>query len=78
MGKHVGAQASSANAAEQAFNGNVEFLVELVGSKSKFGIDAPLRAETGKTGFMDMLIPFSKAEGATPSSANALFSASVR
>ena len=51
----------SANATEQAFNGNIEFLVELVGPKSKFGVDALLRKEAGKTGFADLLVPFSKA-----------------
>ena len=35
----------SANATEQAFNGNIEFLVELMGPKSKFGVDALLRKE---------------------------------
>jgi hypothetical protein len=51
----------SANATEQAFNGNIEFFVELVGPKSKFGVDALLRKEAGKTGFADLLVPFSKA-----------------
>jgi hypothetical protein len=55
----------SANATEQAFNGNVEFLVELIGSKSKFGVDALLRKEAGKTGFADLLVPFSKAADLT-------------
>jgi hypothetical protein len=51
----------SANATEQGFNGNVEFIVELVGPKSKLGIDALLSKESGKTGFSDLLVPFSKA-----------------
>lgn len=55
----------SANATEQAFNGNVEFLVELIGPKSKFGVDALLRKEAGKTGFADLLVPFSKAADLT-------------
>jgi hypothetical protein len=50
----------SANATEQGFNGNIEFLVQLIGPKSKFGIDALLRKEAGKTGFADLLVPFSK------------------
>lgn len=50
----------SANATQQGFNGNVEFLVELVGPKSKVGIDALLQVEPGKTGFADLLVPFSK------------------
>ena len=48
----------SANATESAFNGNVEFLVELVGSKSKFGIDALFRREEGKTCLGDILEEF--------------------
>jgi PLD-like domain len=55
----------SANATEQAFNGNVEFFVELIGPKSKFGVDALLRKEAGKTGFADLLVPFSKAADLT-------------
>jgi hypothetical protein len=51
----------SANATEQGFNGNIEFLVRLIGPKSKFGVDALLRKEAGKTGFADLLVPFSKA-----------------
>jgi hypothetical protein len=52
----------SANATEQGFNGNIEFLVELVGPKNKVGVDALLRKEPGKTGFSDLLAPFTKAE----------------
>ena len=55
----------SANATEQAFNGNVEFLVQLIGPKNKFGVDALLRREAGKTGFADLLVPFSKAADVT-------------
>jgi hypothetical protein len=55
----------SANATEQAFNGNIEFLVELVGPKGKFGVDALLRKEAGKTGFVDLLVPFTKVTGPT-------------
>ena len=51
----------SVNATEQGFNGNIEFLVELVGPKNKFGVDTLLRKEVGKTGFADLLVPFSKA-----------------
>ena len=48
----------SANATEAAFNGNVEFLVELVGPRSKFGIDALFRREDGKTCLGDVLDEF--------------------
>jgi hypothetical protein len=45
----------SANATESAFSRNVEFLVELVGPKSRFGIDALLANEPGTTGLADLL-----------------------
>ena len=48
----------SANATEAAFNGNVEFLVELVGPRSKFGIDALFRREDGRTCLGDVLDEF--------------------
>ena len=48
----------SANATEAAFRNNVEFLVELVGSRSKFGIDALFAREDGKTCLGDMLEEF--------------------
>ena len=39
--------------------------MELIGPKSKFGVDALLRKEAGKTGFADLLVPFSKAADVT-------------
>lgn len=48
----------SANATEAGFNANVELLVELVGPRSKFGIDALFRRETGKTCLGDLLEEF--------------------
>jgi hypothetical protein len=45
----------SANATEAAFNGNVEILVELVGSKTKQGIDTLFKRENGKTCLADLL-----------------------
>ena len=58
----------SANATNAAFpdpqkkedrdKGNIEFLVELVGPRSKFGIDQLLHKEKGSTTFSDMLEPF--------------------
>jgi hypothetical protein len=48
----------SANATEAAFRRNVEFLVELVGPKSKFGIEALFRREEGTTSFADLLDEF--------------------
>lgn len=58
----------SANATNAAFpdphkpedraKGNVEFLVELIGLKSRFGIDSFLRQETGTISFRDLLKEF--------------------
>lgn len=48
----------SANATEAAFRNNVEFLVELVGARSRFGIDALFAREDGKTCLGDMLEEF--------------------
>ncbi|MHB1330266.1 MAG: phospholipase D family protein, partial [Gemmatimonadales bacterium] len=48
----------SANATSAAFNGNVEFLVELTGKKSKVGIDAFLEKLAGGVGMMDLLEPY--------------------
>ncbi|MEE9912024.1 MAG: phospholipase D family protein [Deltaproteobacteria bacterium] len=62
----------SANATNAAFpdtknavdknTGNIEFLVELIGPKSKFGIDKVLKTVKGSTSFMDMLEPFSSSD----------------
>lgn len=48
----------SANATSAAFGGNVEFLVELVGKKSRVGIDAFLKKTDGGLSFADLLQPF--------------------
>jgi hypothetical protein len=56
----------SANATEQGFNGNVEFLVELSGQKSRLGIDALLASEPGHTGFADLLVPYTPPEDGIP------------
>jgi hypothetical protein len=45
----------SANATDAAFGPNVEFLVELRGPKSKFGIDALLAKGSGEARFSDLL-----------------------
>jgi hypothetical protein len=49
----------SANATDAAFNKNVEFLVELVGSKRKCGVDVFLGSDEDATKFRRLLIPFS-------------------
>jgi hypothetical protein len=45
----------SANATGSAFDGNVEFLVELVGEKGRCGVNAFLSQAKGETSFRDML-----------------------
>jgi hypothetical protein len=52
----------SANATTAGFNGNVEFLVELVGSRAKLGIDSLFENANGKTSFGDMLEEFRESE----------------
>lgn len=47
----------SANATASGFNGNVEFLVELVGTRQSSGIDALLASEQGATRLIDILQP---------------------
>ena len=56
--------ANSTAAALGSYPRNVEFMVELVGRKSKYGIDALLaRKEGGDTGtFRDLIEPFGKSE----------------
>jgi hypothetical protein len=52
----------SANATNAAFGGNVEFLVELIGKKSKVGIDALLNQADKRTTFASLLLPFEPPE----------------
>ena len=48
----------SANATNAAFGGNVELLVRLTGSKSRFGIDALLSPLDQDVGFANLLTPY--------------------
>lgn len=48
----------SFNATRHALERNVEFMVELVGRRSEFGVDKFLRLETGETKFADLLQPY--------------------
>jgi hypothetical protein len=48
----------SANATEAAFRQNIEFLVEFGGQRSQVGVRSLLEVENGKTGFRDLLVPF--------------------
>lgn len=52
----------SANATAAAFSGNVEFLVELIGKKSKVGIDTFFQKHAGGLSMTDLLEPFTKSE----------------
>lgn len=45
----------SANATTAAFNGNVEFLVELIGPRKRYGIDALMQPEKGEIRFVNLL-----------------------
>jgi hypothetical protein len=56
----------SANATDAAFGANVEFLVELQGAKSKFGIDALLAKGPGEARFGDLLKPYVEHEYRPP------------
>jgi hypothetical protein len=47
----------SANATASGFNGNVEFLVELSGTRQSAGIDSLLASEQGATRLVDILQP---------------------
>jgi hypothetical protein len=48
----------SANATTAAFDGNIEFLVELIGKKAKLGIEATIGEENGSANLRAMLTPF--------------------
>jgi hypothetical protein len=52
----------SANATIAAFDGNVEFLVQLTGKRSKVGVEAFLEKVKGSTGFSDLLVPYERPE----------------
>ena len=54
----------SANATMAAFTKNVEFMVELVGKKSRFGVELFLESIQGETTFADMLASYTPQEKA--------------
>jgi hypothetical protein len=56
----------SANATHAAFDGNVEFLVELRGKKSQLGIDAFLAGPAGTVCMRDLLEPYTPPEAFEP------------
>jgi hypothetical protein len=65
-GRYSRVWTGSANATDAAFNGNVEFLTELIGTKGHCGIDTVLAQEKGHTNFIDLLEDFTPAESAEP------------
>jgi hypothetical protein len=58
QGRSASLLTGSANATYAAFNGNVEFLVELTGHRAKMGIDALLAAEKGQMRLCDLFLEF--------------------
>jgi hypothetical protein len=56
----------SANATSAAFGENVEFLIELIGKKSRVGIDSFLAKSEGSLSFSDLLQPYTPSPEATP------------
>lgn len=54
----------SANATDAAFGGNVEFLVELTGKKSRCGIDAVLGSREGNAALAALLHPYTPDQSA--------------
>jgi hypothetical protein len=60
----------SANATAAAFGGNVEFLVELVGKKSKLGVAATIGEDDNQPNLRSMLAPFTPEDQAVTRSAD--------
>jgi hypothetical protein len=61
-GRNARVWTGSANATTAAFAGNVEFLVELVGKKSRYGVDAALGDADREGNLRTMLAPFAPGE----------------
>jgi hypothetical protein len=61
----------SFNATVHALRHNVEFMVELVGKKSRFGVDQFLREVKGETNFADLLQPYDVNAASAPADATA-------
>jgi hypothetical protein len=56
----------SFNATVYAFKHNIEFMIELVGRKSRFGVDQFLRQAKGETNFADLLQPYDANTASSP------------
>ncbi len=63
--KRVHVYTGSANATNAAFNGNIEFLVELIGPKSRAGIDTFLGNSGDSLTFRSLLVPYDRQLTAT-------------
>lgn len=61
----------SFNATVHALQHNVEFMVELVGKKSRFGVDQFLRQVKGETNFADLLKEYDRNAAPVPADATA-------
>ncbi|MDP1769037.1 MAG: phospholipase D family protein [Nitrospirota bacterium] len=61
----------SFNATVHALQHNVEFMVELVGKKSRFGVDQFLRQVKGETNFADLLKAYDRNAAPVPADATA-------
>ena len=61
----------SFNATVSALEHNVEFMVELVGKRSRFGVDQFLRQAKGETNFSDLLQPYEVNAEPAPTDATA-------
>ena len=61
----------SFNATVSALEHNVEFMVELVGKRSRFGVDQFLRQVKGETNFSDLLRPYEVNTEPAPTDATA-------
>jgi hypothetical protein len=61
----------SFNATVHAFKHNVEFMIELVGKKSRFGVDQFLRQVKGETNFSDLLQRYDVTTTPVPTDATA-------
>jgi hypothetical protein len=61
----------SFNATGHALQHNVEFMVELVGKKSRFGVEQFLRQAKGETNFADLLKPYDVNAASVPADATA-------
>jgi hypothetical protein len=61
----------SFNATLQALQHNVEFMVELVGKKSRFGVEQFLRQVRGETNFADLLKAYDVSTPSVPADATA-------